>query len=45
MTDKLVDKNKVNAQAVAFMEFFEKEFNVTFVDVTAEIEPQPPEQE
>ncbi len=44
MADKPVDKKKLNPMANAFMEFFEKECNVTFVDVTPEIEelPQPP---
>ncbi len=31
---KEVDKTKVDARTKAFMEFFEKQLNVTFMDVT-----------
>lgn len=38
MTDKPVDKTKLNPMANAFMKFFEDNYNVKFVDVTQEDE-------
>ena len=36
MTDKPIDKTKLNPMSNAFMELFEKNYNVKFVDVTGE---------